>query len=139
MLVSCNCERTQAQVKCGTDLECDRICDRILPCENHYCEMKCHKDECDKCEETNNLRCKCAKVEMEVECGETNDWSCDQVCSKLKDCRNHECLKLCHSGDCDSCVLLPEAATTCPCGKEEIDISSVQTMSVIIRLNLRRM
>ena len=52
-----------------------------------------HYSESNLLEETNNLRCKCAKVEMEVECGETNDWSCDQVCSKLKDCRNHECLK----------------------------------------------
>lgn len=121
VLVQCNCTQTQAQVKCGTELVCDRLCDQLLQCENHKCELKCHRGDCTPCEKMTALRCRCGKIEKEVACGVNDIWSCDQICGKLKDCGNHECNHVCHPGECDPCNLTPTVATSCPCGKENID------------------
>ena len=31
------------------------------------------------------------------------------------DCGNHTCEAICHAGDCESCILLPEKVKYCPC------------------------
>ena len=122
--MQCNCRRTKAQIKCGTELECDRKCEKNLTCGNHVCDKKCHRDDCTPCTKVAPVRCKCGKVERDMPCGETDAWSCDQICSKLKNCSNHECDRICHVGPCDPCALVPSAVSTCNCGKENIDPAS---------------
>ena len=78
--IHCNCGQTEAQVKCGMELECGRPCAKMLTCGNHRCEAKCHKGECQPCQRKVALKCKCGKVEKEVACGVEEQWSCDQVC-----------------------------------------------------------
>jgi len=35
---------------------------------------------------------------------------------RLLDCENHICERVCHEGPCESCALLPDHVTHCPCG-----------------------
>ena len=42
------------------------------------------------------------------------------VC-RLLDCENHICERVCHDGTCDSCALLPDHVTHCPCGATSLD------------------
>ena len=35
---------------------------------------------------------------------------------RLLDCGNHICERVCHEGVCESCALLPDHVTHCPCG-----------------------
>lgn len=106
------------------ELECKRICDKLLACGNCRCTLTCHKGECEPCVKKQMLDCKCGKVEKEVPCGPTEPWSCLQKCKRLKDCGMHECEELCHAGPCKPCSLKPPLVNRCPCGKMTFDWST---------------
>jgi len=40
---------------------------------------------------------------------------------RLLDCGNHVCERTCHDGSCDSCALLPDHVTHCPCGATPLE------------------
>lgn len=40
---------------------------------------------------------------------------------RILDCGNHTCERVCHDGACDSCALLPDHVTHCPCGATPLE------------------
>ena len=62
--------------------------------------------------------CECGASEALINCA-IGDYHCDRVCGKLLSCGNHNCEKICHSGECESCPL--EGNRDCHCGKVTFD------------------
>lgn len=50
----------------------------------------------------------------------SKQYSCSKVCDRKLSCSNHNCLLVCHEGDCKSCQLSLEFIKTCPCGKTDL-------------------
>lgn len=70
------------------------------------------------------LACNCVKKEKRImsctlDTIDIVDYSCNGVCDKLLNCGNHKCKKICHSGPCDECSLMPEKIKKCPCGQTQ--------------------
>jgi len=68
--------------------------------------------------------CHCGKDTHDVLCGSqesfVKSYACDKICSKLLECKNHTCEKVCHEGKCEMCALQPALVTHCPCGKKRL-------------------
>lgn len=121
ILKYCACGRTSQTLQCSTEtlLLCDAICEKMLNCEKHTCEKKCHHGNCEPCEKVVHQECHCGKYNREVTCvaNVSSTYSCENVCDKLLDCKNHKCKAQCHSGSCEPCSLKPELVTHCCCGQ----------------------
>lgn len=49
---SCGCGRISQTQKCCSQrlLQCEEVCGRVLNCEIHKCEQKCHHGSCEPCD-----------------------------------------------------------------------------------------
>lgn len=123
---SCGCGRTTKPMQCSQkdELICESTCDKPLNCGIHNCQRKCHCGECIECEETLEHECHCGKQKREVACTVDNldniRYCCGEICETSLDCKNHNCSRVCHEGECGKCVLSPDVVTSCPCGKQAI-------------------
>ena len=90
-----------------------------MSCGKHACSKKCHKDSCEICTIKSENSCFCGKEIKIVNCGKEN-FSCNEICSKELDCKNHLCQQICHNGTCKECDLKPSKVLVCPCGKTQI-------------------
>lgn len=116
----CGCGKTSRILLCSSDqLLCDSICEKMLPCDKHTCQKKCHQGECGSCDKTIQQTCFCGKNTLEVPCraNVSDTYSCDSICNKTLDCGKHYCQKICHLEPCDPCFLTPERVTMCCCGQ----------------------
>ncbi|XP_055372263.1 protein shuttle craft [Condylostylus longicornis] len=122
----CGCGKTVKSMQCYLkgDIECDLKCEKILNCELHTCEEKCHQGKCPACTHKVDQICFCGKNERQVACTrdtiEKKTYSCGKLCGKDLTCGNHKCKDICHKGDCRPCKMIPELITSCPCGKMAI-------------------
>ncbi|EXB88390.1 NF-X1-type zinc finger protein NFXL2 [Morus notabilis] len=96
---------------------CGEVCDRPLKhgC-GHRCLLLCHPGPCPSCPKLVKSRCFCGSIEDVRRCGFKN-FSCNNVCSKLLDCRAHRCSEICHEGPCPLCRV--RGMYRCQCGKRE--------------------
>lgn len=128
---NCPCGKTVYQTLCkdrATIKTCENVCDKYLACGSHRCKDTCHIGPCKKCGISDRLTCSCGKEVLTVDCG-VKEASCGNKCERLIDCQNHKCQKICHSGRCDECDLLPEKLTKCPCGKNPLDLLLIEPRS----------
>ena len=125
MNLECFCGRESKVSKCcqaETKFSCGRQCGNLLSCGKHYCEDLCDdKTSCKPCAVTVKSKCYCGKEERTVLCG-NEKFGCGKICGKGLECEAHCCDKICHSGDCGECALLPSKITTCPCGKMKLEV-----------------
>lgn len=127
-------------------LLCERNCKKSLNCQIHTCDDKCHAGSCQPCKVTIDQRtftsclfdvihgalfinlyillldCYCSKTEQrtlacDADSVGVSNYCCGGVCDKKLTCGNHNCTRICHSGPCDECHLLPENIKKCPCGQ----------------------
>lgn len=127
---------------------CGQICDDILPCGEHNCQMICHEGLCGSCAVPVESICYCGKVEETLPCAErdeeresqapagaldnenlatrtwTGSFNCGSECRRPYDCGKpgHYCESRCHPQDVvpAHCPLSPDVVKTCPCGKTSI-------------------
>lgn len=97
---------------------CNNICNTLLNCGKHRCQLKCHAGDCPQCGLI--TKCCCGKKTLEellmpkaLPCSSTPP-SCGQKCLKLLNCGKHKCNKKCHPGPCDECKEL--VTSFCRCG-----------------------
>lgn len=126
----CACGKTSNRVRCGqaTTVLCQQVCNKVLNCFAHRCTRICHTDPCGDCQIKVQQTCYCGKQQRETLCGtgkagfdnrdgKSGYFSCQKKCSKVLDCGNHHCQRICHPGTCSECLLKPSLVTCCPCGK----------------------
>ncbi|GAB6020489.1 hypothetical protein CHUAL_003175 [Chamberlinius hualienensis] len=120
----CFCGETTKQTRCDDEsaVSCEIICDKALSCGLHKCERNCHLNDEHVCYEIIIQTCFCEKSSREVQCnkGVDRNYSCGEICGKIRKCGHHTCDLLCHSGECPPCDLSPELLTHCPCGKSPL-------------------
>ncbi|XP_063870038.1 protein shuttle craft-like [Scylla paramamosain] len=139
---TCHCGKNVQMVACTestygtTTYSCENNCGRLLDCENHRCEAKCHPSECQPCELAVQTitRCPCGKVPLEKlyerdgaiqrrSCSDPVP-TCSQPCQRVLKCgvpgSFHECQALCHEGPCPPCPL--ETPVKCRCGAMDCNV-----------------
>lgn len=122
----CGCGKTSKTMQCCIKeaIECDSTCEKLLNCELHVCQEKCHDGKCPPCKEKVDQKCHCTKNERQVTCTrESHDkhvYSCGKPCGKDLACGNHKCNQCCHASECKPCKMSPDIVTSCPCGKMPI-------------------
>ncbi|KAF5301721.1 hypothetical protein FQA39_LY10652 [Lamprigera yunnana] len=114
--VTCYCGHQPPKVqRCSSkEWSCGKPCEKLLSCKNHRCTSPCHTDECKPCLKKSIQKCVCGDKSKLRDCS-TPIWQCDKVCNKLLECNKHDCLEVCHIGNCGPCTL--SKPRTCPCGK----------------------
>ncbi|KAF2178645.1 hypothetical protein K469DRAFT_718189 [Zopfia rhizophila CBS 207.26] len=103
---------------------CSNMCGREFDCGKHHCEKPCHKQDtetphCPLSPDTVS-HCPCGKSPL-LEISDRVRKTCEdpipnclKPCGKILECR-HECLQLCHQGECMPCLRLVSIA--CRCGR----------------------
>lgn len=73
----CFCGKKTLSFRCGnlvqnraSALSCEQVCNKLLDCGNHRCEIACHDGPCVPCQVTTVSKCYCGKEEKELRCGE---------------------------------------------------------------------
>jgi transcriptional repressor NF-X1 len=122
----CGCGKLRFQVKCNSNKipQCDNQCTKLLNCGIHKCELKCHAGDCASCDIDIEQNCYSHNKLKKIKCGtdpKQMQYKCEEICNGLLNCKEHKCEKLCHSGQCDPCCLLPENMKFCPCDKTLIN------------------
>ncbi|XP_015921379.2 NF-X1-type zinc finger protein NFXL1 [Parasteatoda tepidariorum] len=117
--ISCCCLKSKAALKrCSyKEWTCGTKCQKVLPCNVHYCQELCHKGFCPPCKLQKIQTCECGAKSQSRPCTDVI-WKCDKVCNKPLECGNHFCNLVCHSGPCSPCPNSGERH--CPCGKKKM-------------------
>ncbi|KAK0166892.1 hypothetical protein PV327_004363 [Microctonus hyperodae] len=122
----CGCGMMSQSLKCSTDIQlsCEATCGKMLNCQLHKCQRKCHQDECGSCEQTIHQECFCGKHNRDISCQPNTPtmYECNEICDKVLGCSNHKCKKNCHPGECGECPLKPQFITHCCCGQTPLTI-----------------
>lgn len=130
--VVCYCGKQTKVVGCssGTSgFECDGICGKPRDCGKHCCTSPCHEGPCPICTVVVKTLCHCGASHKWSRCGDpealsdsTEGFCCGVVCQKMRDCGNHICGQLCHTGPCELCYRTPQRQVYCPCGKARVTV-----------------
>ncbi|KAI4470848.1 nuclear transcription factor x-box binding 1 nfx1 [Holotrichia oblita] len=114
--VSCYCGSKPAKPqRCSNkDWSCGSPCNKLRSCNKHRCIQPCHRGDCEPCPKKSVQKCICGLNQKLRDCA-SPIWQCEKECGKPLDCGHHNCLKICHSGNCGPCEL--SELRTCPCGK----------------------
>ncbi|CAF0726780.1 unnamed protein product [Didymodactylos carnosus] len=130
---SCYSHGNEREVPCTADTSdtvhytCDKICNKLLSCGNHYCQMQCHYGSCSSCPllPENCKTCSCGKtlltelldVEQRTSCLDPVP-VCNKRCHKTLECGpltdKHTCESQCHNGICPPCE--KTTVLKCRCG-----------------------
>lgn len=123
-----------------TTYSCDKICDQLLSCNNHRCELKCHSQKCGRCLLSPEFvkSCPCGKTNiLEDKRKNCNDSVplCKAQCLKALKCgplaSPHVCSKTCHLGECQPCT--KSTNVKCRCGRIEEKIACKDLLSTDVR------
>uniref|UniRef100_A0A915AKK1 NF-X1-type domain-containing protein n=1 Tax=Parascaris univalens TaxID=6257 RepID=A0A915AKK1_PARUN len=132
---------------------CNNICGKVLPCgpkeKPHRCKQLCHMGACSPCPDNSSIVCRCKALKKNISCkefilySESNPFTCERRCRKLKSCQNHRCQamccidkehvcmqicnkklecgnhncdRLCHVGQCPRCLQASFEEQYCLCG-----------------------
>ncbi|KAF2014744.1 hypothetical protein BU24DRAFT_423649 [Aaosphaeria arxii CBS 175.79] len=106
--------------------QCPDACGRLFDCGKHRCEKPCHPQDSDQshCPRSPDLvsHCPCGKTLLtmitekpRLSCEDPIP-NCSEPCNKLLPC-GHRCQKLCHQGECSSC--LQSMSIPCRCGRTQ--------------------
>lgn len=119
----CYCGKAEISLFCRDfqktdEKSCGKACGRKLNCGKHFCGKFCHDGDCEDCGEVFVKSCFCLKIEKSVGCDV--ELKCDSQCGRKLECGNHFCEKLCHNGECDTCLTKVKAFETCFCGKDTV-------------------
>ncbi|XP_054708933.1 NF-X1-type zinc finger protein NFXL1-like [Uloborus diversus] len=95
---------------------CKKICNKLLRCKNHFCEIVCHSGACLDCPSSGPRSCPCGKNIVSLPCTE-NIVPCGDTCDKLLSCELHRCTQRCHLGPCEKCLQM--RVMKCRCGLRE--------------------
>ncbi|TFK63598.1 hypothetical protein BDN72DRAFT_963814 [Pluteus cervinus] len=122
----CFCHTVQDPklTRLATPHSCGNPCARVRESGcGHPCPMQCHPGPCPPCQVTTRLQCYCPRKQIVAfKCGAergkaTRNLSCGDVCGRMLNCGKHSCDRVCHEGECGSCLVVEEVK--CLCGKEE--------------------
>ena len=104
--------------------ECGNFCGREFDCGIHHCSKPCHQQDIEPphCPRSPDVvsHCPCGKTwlsEISDKIRRTCEDpipNCSRPCGKLLLC-GHECLQLCHQGECSPC--LQNVSIACRCGR----------------------
>lgn len=118
-----------------TKYSCDKICDQLLACNNHRCELKCHAQECGRCLLSPEFvkTCPCGRTKVQDDqrqsCLDPIPL-CKSQCSKAMKC-GHICSSKCHLADCQPCSKTTNVK--CRCGRIEEKIACKELLSTDVR------
>jgi transcriptional repressor NF-X1 len=130
---------------------CTKTCNKLLhscgdaESDLHFCEAKCHLNECPPCLKQIEIKCRCGKESESVQCFQKpqvklcnrrcfkkkfcgrhqcneiccndKDHLCTIVCNRQLDCGSHKCELLCHKGPCQRCLIASFEERICDCGQ----------------------
>ncbi|CCW72145.1 unnamed protein product [Phytomonas sp. Hart1] len=116
--LACPCGSSTYSYRCGhpdPHRTCENLCAKILSCNKHFCERKCHVGDCGDCSKHVTVTCPCGKETKQVLCSSAT-FLCGKPCGKPLTCGNHNCTLSCHTSDCPPCENDPSVVQTCPCG-----------------------
>jgi len=120
----CGCGKTSVIKRCYQQnfFSCQQICNKLLNCQRHRCQLVCHDGNCNECDVIIEEDCFCGKKKRSRKCSDDviGGFSCNDVCDRLLDCGNHRCQQICHPNKCQKCQLMPENVKTCVCGQTSI-------------------
>lgn len=130
ILTHCPCGKSvlKNRTRC-TDLieiDCTNICNKLLPCNRHYCPRICHSDSCIinniACKELEKISCPCGVTKATIECNSINNdqniftIECKKTCQKKpSNCSIHKCGRICctNSHIDDKCQILCKKLLLC--------------------------
>lgn len=95
---------------CGKKRDLSKNCD-------HPCNILCHPGPCPPCPAMTKKYCNCGKESKRAKCGQTAVFSCTNTCGNARNCGDHICEEICHSGECEKCM--EEVEQECFCSKEK--------------------
>ena len=58
------------------------MCNKILSCGHHHCEIVCHSGECGTCPRSGERKCPCGKTSHVLPCTEEIP-TCGDTCGKV--------------------------------------------------------
>ncbi|KAI9753947.1 MAG: FKBP12-associated protein [Lichina confinis] len=106
--------------------KCEVTCGRLLDCGKHRCIESCHPQQVERghCPRSADVvtHCPCGKtplsriLEHPRQSCEDVIPNCGEKCSKKMAC-GHECLRVCHVGECMPC--LQSVSIACRCGRTQ--------------------
>lgn len=144
--MNCFCGKESKTEPCDSDnalvtkYSCDKVCDQVLSCKNHRCELKCHSQNCGGCKLSPEVvkSCPCGRVQIKdgLRTSCTDDIPlCKSLCSRALECgplaSPHVCSKTCHLGDCPPCA--KSTNVKCRCGRIEEKILCKDLTSTDVR------
>lgn len=116
----CVCKAEQQLRDCVSPLwHCEKKCNKLLDCGNHYCQEVCHEHLNNSCPLTQSRTCPCGKKPYSIPCTEETP-TCFDTCDKLLDCGTHTCNYRCHKEKCGPC--LETVVKFCRCGQHSKEI-----------------
>ncbi|KAI5819526.1 putative fkbp12-associated protein [Pyronema omphalodes] len=102
--------------------QCGKTCERLLSCGVHRCSKPCHEQDIDPgiCPTDPSVitHCPCGKTPLSslLDSPRSNCEapipSCQKTCGKPLAC-GHPCTKICHAGDCGTCLRRVEILCRC--------------------------
>lgn len=104
---------------------CNQTCDREKSC-GHHCLMLCHPGPCPPCPKMVSLSCYCGNSNAVARRCSNKYWSCNKVCNRLLECKQHRCIKICHSSSCPDCT--KTSIQYCICKKFQKEVLCTQTV-----------
>lgn len=116
----CVCKSEQKLRDCASPYwQCEKKCNKLLDCGNHYCQEICHEHSSNTCPLTESRTCPCGKKPYTLPCTEETP-TCFDTCEKLLDCGSHTCNYRCHKDKCGPC--LETVTKYCRCGQHSKEI-----------------
>ena len=144
--MNCFCGKEAKVESCSLEISptmqfaCNQNCDKLLECQNHRCEVKCHPGDCDRCPLSTDLvkTCPCGKTtikeDQRLACTDPIPL-CKASCSKTLKCgpatSPHFCARNCHQADCPPCSKTTQVK--CRCGRIEEKIPCKDLVNIDVR------
>lgn len=128
----CYCENEKKNLPCTVEnfdkvkFSCEQECKKMLACQNHECQEKCHSGNCKSCKLLPEYVKSCPCGKMPIKMGERKTCIdpipiCEGKCGKALRCgklsQPHVCAKKCHLLECPPCN--QTSNVKCRCGRKE--------------------
>ncbi|KAK7196535.1 transcription factor-like protein [Novymonas esmeraldas] len=138
---TCPCgssELTAVRYACTDPIpQCGRVCNKLLECGQHRCQLTCHAGACPACEVRLDVSCRCRKVRKRLPCAEAQNFTCAYECGTKLSCGRHKCKVICcadrNKTQADSHLCFQVCGRPLPCGHtcEDLCHTSAQCPSCV--------